>query len=342
MPGHSFSPSRGTRVEFSIDSHALRGNLLGDPVQRRVAVYLPQGYASSDEEYPVFVDLVGFTGSGLAHFNWRPFGENVPQRLDRLVAEGEMGPVVAVFPDCFTSLGGNQYINSAAMGNWEDYLIDEMLPEIERRFRVRKGREHRAVFGKSSGGYGAIVHGLRHADAWGAVACHSGDMGFAMCYSGDFPKLLDTLAEHDRDIAKLLAHYEAKQKLTHDDMHMLMALAMAASYDPDPAGPKGIRLPVDLYTGELDAERWANWMRHDPVEMVKSPECRENLRSLRGLYIDCGSKDQYSLVYGARTFVKALKEAGIEHRYEEFDDDHTGVDYRQDVSFPYLYQALTP
>ncbi|NIA25884.1 MAG: enterochelin esterase, partial [Gammaproteobacteria bacterium] len=71
------------------------------------------------------------------------------------------------------------------------------------------------------------------------------------------------------------------------------------------------------------------------------PECQENLRSLRGLYIDCGSKDQYALVYGARTFAKALKEAGIEHRYEEFDDDHTGVDYRQDVSFPYLYQALT-
>ena len=341
MPTHNFAAPKGTRVEFTIESKALVNNMLGDPTTRRVAVYLPEDYETSDEEYPLFVDLVGFTGSGLAHFNWRPFGENVPQRLDRLVEEHRMGPVVAVFPDCFTSLGGNQYINSASMGNWEDFLIDELLPEVERRFRVMKGRDHRAVLGKSSGGYGAIVHGLRRADAWGAVACHSGDMGFQMCYMSDFPKLLDILAEHNRSIISLLDYYESKPKLTHDDLHIIMAVAMAASYDPDPDAPKGVRLPVDLVTGELDETLWANWLKHDPVEMVKMPEYQRNLKSLRGLYIDCGSKDQYALVYGARTFVKTLFQAGIDHRYEEFDDDHTAVDYRQDVSFPYLYQAIS-
>jgi len=265
MALHNFAAIRGTRVEFTIDSKALRNNLLGDPTTRRVAVYLPEGYDDSTGDYPLFVDLVGFTGSGLAHFNWRPFGDNIPQRIDRLIDEGKMGPVVTVFPDCFTSLGGNQYIDSAAMGNWEDFLIDEMIPAVEARFRVRKGREHRAIFGKSSGGYGAIVHGLRRAEAWGAVACHSGDMGFLMGYSGDFPKVLDTLAGYDRDIGRLLAHYEAKPKLSHDDMHNLMTLAMAATYDPDPSQPKGVRLPVDHYTGEMIPERWANWMAHDPV-----------------------------------------------------------------------------
>ena len=341
MPTHNFSPARGTRVEFTIDSKALRNNVLGDPTTRRVAVYLPEGYEDSGDDYPVLVDLVGFTGSGLAHFNWRPFGENVPQRLDRLVAEGKMGPVIAVFPDCFTSLGGNQYINSSAMGNWEDFLIDEMLPAIELQFRARQGRENRAIFGKSSGGYGAITHGLRRADAWGAVACHSGDMGFLMCYAPDFPKLLDTLAEHDRDIAKLFAHYQEKPKLNRDDLHMIMAMAMAASYDPDPGAPMGIRLPVDLFTGEMDQYRWEQWLVHDPVEMVKKSEYQDNLRSLNGIYIDCGSKDQYALVYGARALVKELDKAGIAYQYEEFDDDHTAVDYRQDISFPFLYEALT-
>ena len=196
MPIHNFSPLRGRRVEFTIDSKAVRNNRLGDPTTRRVAVYLPEGYDDTNENYPLFVDLVGFSGSGLAHFNWRPFGDNIPQRLDRLIAEGAMGPVVAVFPDCFTSLGGNQYINSSAMGNWEDFLIDEMLPAVEKRFRVQPGPEHRAVFGKSSGGYGAIVHGLRRADAWGAVACHSGDMGFLLCYLTAMPQLLDAVNEH--------------------------------------------------------------------------------------------------------------------------------------------------
>ena len=340
MPLHNFSPLTGKRVEITIESKALQNNILGDPTTRRVAVYLPEGYDESKEEYPVFVDLVGFTGSGLAHFNWRPFGDNIPQRLDRLVAEGKMGPVVAVFPDCFTSLGGNQYINSAATGNWEDFLIDEMLPAIEERFKVRKGREHRAAFGKSSGGYGAIVHGLRRADAWGAVASHSGDMGFAMCYLTAMPQLLDVIAEHG-GIAELLAHYEAKPKLSGEDLHRLMDMAMAATYDPDPTAPKGIRLPLDLHTGELIEERWANWLRHDPVELAKQPGCQENLRSLRGVYVDCGSKDQYALVYGARALNRQLEAAGIDHHFEEFDDDHTAVDYRQDVSFPYLYDAVT-
>ncbi|MCB2224702.1 MAG: enterochelin esterase [Actinobacteria bacterium] len=340
MAIHNFSALRGTRVEFTIQSEAVAGNLLGDPATRRVAVYLPEGYDESDEDYPLFVDLVGFTGSGLAHFNWRPFGDNIPQRLDRLVAAGEMGPVVTVFPDCFTSLGGNQYIDSAAMGNWEAFLIDEMLPAVEERFRVRRGREHRALFGKSSGGYGAIVHGLRRADAWGAVACHSGDMGFLMAYWPDFSHLLDEVAEHGGDLMSLLAHYEAKPKLSHGDLHHLMTMAMAATYDPDPDAPKGLRLPVDLRTGEIIPERWANWMRHDPVEIAKTPEGIANAKALNGLFIDCGTTDQYALLYGARALTRILTEAGVDHRYEEFDDDHTAVDYRQDVSFPFLYEAI--
>jgi enterochelin esterase-like enzyme len=341
MPTHPFTPHRGTIDYLTISSERVADNLLGDPAERRVAVYLPEGYEDSTEDYPMFVDLVGFTGSGLAHLNWRPFGESVLQRIDRLVTEGRMGPVVLVLPDCFTSLGGNQYIDSAATGSWEGFLIEEMIPAVERRYRVRRGRDHRAVFGKSSGGHGAIVHGLLHADTWGAVACHSGDMGFLMCYARDFPDVLDTLAGFDRNIGALLDHYAGKPKLDKHDMHMLEIMAMAASYDPDPEAPKGVRLPVDLYTGRRIEERWANWMAHDPVEMVLQPECRENLRSLRGLYIDCGDRDQYALVYGARAFVATLREAGIPHHYEEFDDDHTAVDYRQDVSLPFLYEALT-
>ena len=341
MPVHNFRPARGTIETVPIESKALKGNLLGDPAARIVAVYLPEGYEAGGGEYHLFVDLAGFTGSGLKHLSWSLFGESIPQRLDRLVQEGRMKPVIAAFPDCFTSLGGNQYINSAATGMWADFLIDEMIPALEKRFRIRKGRENRALFGKSSGGYGAIVHGLRYADAWNAVACHSGDMNFDLCYRSDFLKVLDTLAKHDRSIRRYLEHLCEKPKMTGDDLHILMQLAMAATYDPDPSAYKGIRLPVDLETGELDEERWAAWLQHDPVRLVKRPECQESLRRLAGLYIDCGFKDQYTLHYGARAFVRELKKAGIPHHYEEFDDDHTAVDYRQDVSFPFLYRALT-
>jgi len=340
MPVHAFDRPRGKLVYRTIVSEALKSNMLGDPASRTVAIYLPEGYDDSGDAYPLFVGLSGFTGSSLKLLSWQLFGESLPQRMDRLVARGAMGPVITLFPDCFTSLGGNQYINSLAMGNWEDFLLDEMIPAIEDEFRVAKGAAHRAIFGKSSGGYGAIVHGLLHGDRWGAVACHSGDVNFDLVYRIDFPQMLDTLARHEGDVEKFLAHLRSAEKIGRGEMHTLMHLAMAATYDPDPDAPMGIRLPVDPETCELIEERWQRWLEHDPLRMVDKKECRESLGKLRGLFIDCGFKDQYCLHYGARAFVRKLKEHGIEHQYEEFDGNHSGIDYRMDRSLPFLYDAV--
>jgi hypothetical protein len=106
------------------------------------------------------------------------------------------------------------------------------------------------------------------------------------------------------------------------------------------AGPRlGIRLPVTVDTCELIEERWANWSRQDPVTAIESQA--DNLRRLKALYIDCGEKDQFNLLYGARRLVRRLNELAIGHRYEEFPDNHTGLDYRMDESLPFLAQALS-
>jgi S-formylglutathione hydrolase FrmB len=86
-------------------------------------------------------------------------------------------------------------------------------------------------------------------------------------------------------------------------------------------------------------ERWANWRRHDPVVAVET--LGGNLRKLKALYIDCGERDQFNLLYGARRFVRRLDQLGISHRYEEFSDNHSGVDYRMDDSLPFLAHALS-
>src|SRR5258707_15393185 len=126
-----FGP-QGSVSRVTIESHALKNNMLGDPSVRAVDVYVPAG--QDGRGLPLLVDLVGFTGSGLSHTNWVGFRENLPERLDRLIVEQRMPPVVVAFPDCFTRLGGNQYVNSASMGAWEDFLLQEMLPAIEERF----------------------------------------------------------------------------------------------------------------------------------------------------------------------------------------------------------------
>ncbi|MFI4934973.1 MAG: alpha/beta hydrolase [Caulobacterales bacterium] len=319
-----------------VESQALRGNLLGDPADRIVDVYTPAG--SDGEGLPLLVDLVGFTAGGPAHTNWSAFRENAPERLDRLIGEGKMASVVVAFPDCFTRVGGNQYINSASTGPWADFLTGEMLRAVEGRFRCG-GPGRRGVFGKSSGGYGSIVHALDHADVWAAAACHSGDMAFELCYLPDMPDTLRALAKGDGTIEAWWTKFEAARKPPEGAMKALNILAMAAHYDPDPAEFLGMRLPVSADTCEVIPERWANWLAHDPV--VKLERQADNLKSLKALYIDCGVTDQFNLLYGARRFHRRLDELSIAHRYEEFDDNHSSVDYRMDESLPFLANALT-
>jgi len=332
---------RGRVERFRLDSQQLKGNALGDRSRRDVAVYLPPEYErDASARFPVMVDLVGFMGTGASHLNWKAFEESLPERLERLVGRGEMGPVIAVLPDCWTRLGGDQYINSSAVGNYADYLVKEVMPAVDRRYRTAGDPKRRAVFGKSSGGYGALVHGMRYARHWGAVACHSGDMYFDFCYRGDIPRVLDSLAGYRRDPARFLREFYARPKASSRDTMTLMFLAMAAFYDPDPDAKLGFHLPMDLRTGEVDEGRWARWLRHDPVCMVERAPVRRQLASLAGVYVDCGRRDQFNLLYGARILHDRFEEHGVDHFYDEFDDDHSSIDYRMDVSLPWLYARI--
>lgn len=325
----------GTVHRLTIDSSVLKSNLLGDPPHRLIDVYVPHGH--DGRGLPLLVDLVGFTAGGPAHTNWKNFGENVPERLDRLIATGAMAPCVVAFPDCFTRLGGNQYINSSAMGRWADFLLQEAVPLVEHRFGCG-GAGRRGVFGKSSGGYGAIAHAMLYPDFWNAAACHSGDMGFEHIHLPEFPAVLRALAPFKNDIRAWLESFFSKKKVADADMHILMTLAMCATYDPDPSAFMGVRLPVDTWTCETIPERWANFMAWDPCVMVE--RLGPGLSRLKALYIDCGDVDQYNLVHGARRLHRSLQRQGIAHVYEEFPDNHSSVDYRMDVSLPLLARAL--
>ena len=135
----SRSTASGRIVTLMHDSTVLKDNPLGDPTRRRVSVYLPAAYASArnrERRFVTLYDLAGFTGSGLSHLNWRNFDENLPEKLDRLIATKRMPPVIVVFPDCFTRLGGNQYINSSAIGHYADYLNQEIVPFVDSEFRT--------------------------------------------------------------------------------------------------------------------------------------------------------------------------------------------------------------
>ncbi|MBA2320382.1 MAG: enterochelin esterase [Deltaproteobacteria bacterium] len=348
MPVHPWARPRGALTTFSIDSRELRGNLLQEPTVRDVAVYVP---VEATDPVPVLYFLQGFTGSGLTFPAWKAFEESLPQRLDRLIATGAMPPVALVMPDGFTRLGGNQYVDNPVFGRWSSFLCDELVPAVEARYLVLRGRDHRGILGKSSGGYGAMWHGMTRADVWGCIASHSGDVDFDLLFRSQFVPALDRLsralgrplrtrADLDAATAAFLQGFYQSKKVEGGDLHHLMTLAMAATYDPRPDAPDGIRLPVDPWTATLDEEAWDRWLAWDPLRRIHVPETVAALQSLRGVFLDCGSRDPYALVYGTRALSAAFEECRVPHTFEEFDDDHSGIGYRFDVSLPWMADRL--
>lgn len=329
---------QGEVVRFRHHSTVLKDNPWDDPTERDFCVYLPAGYSESADPYVSLWDFAAFTNSGPGHLNWRNQGENLPQRLDRLIAAGEMPPVVVPMPDCYTSLGGNQYINSTGVGRYADYVVQELVPFLSERVNVVQGRQGRGAFGKSSGGYGALVHAMYYPETWGGVATHAGDIGFEWVYRPEFPKTAAMLSACGGDPYRFLKNFWSKKKPGSPDYSTLMTLAMAASYDPQDDAENVIRLPFDIHTLELDKSCWERWLQHDPLNLLDSHA--DQLGALELLYIDVGSRDQYNIQYGTRAFVNRMNQLGIEHYFEEFDGTHSGLDWRLDISLPKLARKL--
>jgi len=325
----------GEVVVETFDSKVLKGNPLKDPTRRSVAIYLPPKY-DPNKRYPAAYGIVGYTGTGRSLLNVDPLGEDLKTKLDRLIRTGKMGPMIVPLPDCFTRVGGNQYINSSATGPYDDYLRKEVIPLVESRYRV--GR--RGVWGKSSGGYGSIVQGMLHPDTWQALADHSGDSCFEFCYIIDFPAALEAFREHGGPEGWLRWFWRQPNRKKEAFFHPLNALGMAAHYSPNPRSPQmGIDFPYDLETGEWRPDVWKRWRAWDPVNMVE--RYSRALRRMRLLYIDCGTKDQYNLIWGARTLHAKLTKLRIGHVYEEFEDTHSNIQYRYDTSLPMMWRALS-
>lgn len=325
--------TQGRTVAHRHESTVLQGNPLGDPFVRELFVYLPPGYDETDKEYPVVYCLTGFTGRGRMLLNDSAFTPNLEQRLDRLISAGTIKPMIVVMPDCFTYYGGSQYINSTATGRYEDHLTDEIVPFVDNNFRSVKDRNARAVMGKSSGGYGSLIMGLRHADIFGLVCSTSGDAYFEHCYLSDIPKAFRALKGDPKGFMKRFWETEKKGR---DDFPAVNMLGMSACYSPNGTEPE---LPFDLVTGEIKGDVWARWLEHDPVRLVEKHV--ENLKSLSLLYLDAGTRDEFALDVGARILSARLKDHGIEHIHEEFDDGHFNISYRYDRSLELISKHLT-
>ncbi len=325
---------QGTVKILKHESRILKVNPLGDKHVRDLYVYLPPDYERSDKNFPVVYCLTGFTGRGKMFLNDNAFAPNLAERMDKLINEKTIKPMIAVLPDCFTYYGGSQYINSSATGDYEDYLTKEIIEFVDDNFRTIRDKNSRAVMGKSSGGYGALIMAMRHADRFGLACSTSGDAYFEFCY---FPGIAEGFRAIKGDPKALIEKFwRETERKGKDDFAALNTIGMSACYAPNDAAELGFDLPFDLETGEIRWDVWARWLEHDPVRLVEKSV--ENLKSLKLLFIDAGTRDEFALDLGAKILCRRLKEFDIPYLTEEFDDGHFNIGYRQNRSLELISQ----
>jgi S-formylglutathione hydrolase FrmB len=321
---------------LSIDSALLRGNRPGDPHRRQLVVLAPEESAPADPLPAVWM-LPGHGSSQGSFLADDPWKEGLPARLSRLASAGALKAARFVLPDLFTRFGGCQSLDSAATGPYERHLWEELRPALEEAFRTTA----HGIAGHSSGGYGALVQGMRHPEIVRAVACHAGDMQFEYAYLPDFPKAAARYRAEGGTAGFLAAFTAAAKKGDSKWFAGINTLAMAACYSPDEAAPLGVALPFDPETAELHPDTWARWLAWDPVRLVDAPAPRAALGSLALLFVDAGARDEFHLHWGARALARKLRGHQIAHIHEEFDDGHGGTAYRFDRSLPLLVDALS-
>jgi len=329
----------GKIVYLECESEILKNNPLGDPHKRRFPVYLPPEYdEKADAKYPVIFGLTGFTGYGEMYLNKKFMVQSFDEILDELIEEKGMPGVIYVMPDCMTSYGGSQYVNSSAVGNYEDYIIQELVPLVDRELRTTKMR---GCVGGSSGGIGSFTLAAKHPNIFQAFADHCGDSAFEYCYLHDVPSFVRAMERYDYKIENFIEKIPEIQPKDNQFFSLINLMAMSACYAPNPeVKPLGFELPFDPYTGKVNSKVWEKMKKHDPVNMVSV--YKDNLKKLKLLFIDCGKRDQFNLYLGSRQLSEQLKEFGIKHHYEEYDSDHGLLRREQKKkSIPMVVNALS-
>jgi len=330
------------RIELPVhSSRLLKDNVLGDPDAREVLVYLPPGYDDApSRRYPLLMVLPSYAAGHRSFTNYRPWEPDLFERYERLLAAGEVPEAILVAPDTMTRWGGSQFIDSPATGPYQRYIVEEVLPFVDERYRTVPERAARAVAGRSSGGFGALRLAIDRPEAFAVYGSHAGDCLFEASIRPSFTSVTITLRSAG-GVAAFVERFAERGPRGAGDFEAIMTIATAACYAPDLDAPfPHVALPFDLDTALPIDDVWARWMAHDPITRLDADP--DAMKDAAFVFLDAGDRDEHGLQLGASAVAARLADRGIDALYEEFPGTHRHTSYRWDRSLPRLLGALTP
>lgn len=292
-----------------IYSQAVANNKLGNSGDQKVSVYLPPGYGENVlNKYPVIYFLSGEHGTSA---DWFSLSEehSFTEILNRLTLSGNIKPMIMVFPDSRNKITKSWFTNSSVTGNWEDFIINDVVTYIDNNFRTVPFAACRGITGLSAGGYGALKLATKHPDVFSAVYSINALIDFETVVNDTiiWKKSFETAAQ-------------AEQFPTSDAFANNL-LSMALNFTPDENNPSGLGMLPKTASGDIVASVYQKWLEEDPKFMIK--EHFSHLKSLKAITVDCStSNTDIMLNYN---YSNTLNSYRIKHTFRHFDGNDNNV-----------------
>ena len=307
------------RIEIAAPS--LANNLVGEPAEHTIFVYLPPSYAASEKRYPVVYYLPGYGDTAMIGFR-------LPEGMDALIESGQVEEMIIVVAGGDSEIGGSFYVNSPVTGNWEDYIVEDVVGYVDANFRTLQQAESRGITGHSMGGFGALNIAMHHPDVFSAVYSMSpglfdgGGLAESLMFSDE--RIITNFVNYENDLASLSVE-DAQQKMSSSPQQFALAYGYAFAPNPD-RHPPYFDYPYQEFNGELirDDAIWAKWESGFGGIAEEAAQYKDNLLVLKGIVVDYGIHDENQWIpKGSEYYGEQLSAEGIPVRVESYNGNHS-------------------
>jgi S-formylglutathione hydrolase len=301
--------TQGKLVTVNVHSQGLENNIFNDAAERNVSVYLPPGYeTNTGKSYPVLYLLSWENSTEKGWFRIHA-DKSLLTILNNYIISGKIEPMIVVVPDGKNKMNGCWYTNSDLTGNWEDFIVKDLVAYTDAHFRTIPFAECRGIAGHSMGGYGALKLATKYSDVFSTV--------YALNAFVDFETVINDTVIWKSSVTKAI---EANSFPTGDPFADKL-LAMAATFAPMENNPPLYSKLFKTRNGDLNDAIVAKWLEQDPKTLISA--FSDNLKSLKAIIIDCSDYD--ANIYLNSNYSKALNEQNIEHTFRYYSGNQESL-----------------
>jgi S-formylglutathione hydrolase len=336
LPLEDFQPVN----TFKIPAPALENNLIGEATEREIRVYLPPSYGIPDKRFPVIYYLPGYGDGDI-------LGIRLPDSMDALIQNGKVNEMIVVVANGINRPGGSFYVNSPVTGNWEDFIVQDVVGYMDSHYRTLAQAESRGITGHSMGGFGALNIAMHHPEVFSAVYSMSPGLfdedGLSESQIFESETLIRNFIKYEGRLA-VVPLEEAQQTMFPSPQPFALSYGLAFAPNPD-RHPPYYDYPFTEVDGQLvrDDKIWQRWESGFGGIADEAKQYKENFLNLKGIVVDYGKYDEYNWIpKGCIYFGEQLSSLGIPVKVDEYNGSHQselGIRIR-DYMFPYFSSIL--